>query len=241
MENKYGVFFDIGHWDLRHEYAMGGLTRRLMTDSIDSRLLRTLRVFIKPFLSSYKKMIKHYVVRNEAFIRAALDVSGKQVFFDATKSFLRIQLLRENPLFKLKILHLVRDPRGYVHSAKKHNKRSAHVAAREWVKQNEYIENNLRQIDSQKWIRLRFEALCFDPEETLDRLANFVGVESFAESTDGFGEKEHHIIGNNMRLRPNALKTVRLDEKWRETLSIEDINIVRHIAGDHARKYGYDI
>ena len=49
------------------------------------------------------------------------------------------------------------------------------------------------------------------------------------------------IIGNNMWLRPDALRSVNLDEKWRDKLSADDLKIVRRIAGKHARKYGYDI
>jgi len=43
-----------------------------------------------------------------------------------------------------------------------------------------------------------------------------------------------------MRLRSDALRSVNLDEKWRDKLSADDLKIVRRIAGKHARKYGYD-
>ena len=241
MENKYGVSFDTGHWNLRHEYAIGRLANLLTRGSIGTDFLGLLIDFRGPLFSKYKKVMQTYAVRNEAFIRAALEAAGKQVFFDATKSFRRIQLLRKISHLDLKVMHLVRDPRGYVFSALKNDRKPPHIAAREWVQENEHIDNNLRRLGPHQWIRLRYEVLCLEPDESLSRLAGFAGVEPSGVLTDGFGEKEHHIIGNNMRLRPDALRSVNLDEKWRDKLSADDLKIVRRIAGKHARKYGYDI
>ena len=241
MENKYGVSFDPCHWNLRHEYAMGRLANLLTRGSLCSHFFSLLVALMGPLFSNYKKVMHTYAARNEAFISAALEASGKKVFFDATKSFRRIQLLRKISHLDLKVLHLVRDPRGYVFSASKHNRKPTHIAAREWVQENEHIDNNLRRLGPHQWIRLRYEEFCRELEKSLSRLAGFAGVEPSGVLTDGFGEKEHHILGNNMRLRPDALRSVNLDEKWRDKLSADDLKIVRRIAGKHARKYGYDI
>jgi Sulfotransferase domain len=241
MENKYNVPFDTAHWDLRHEHNLGRFINLMTRGWVDNRFLALFSSFLKPIFSNYNKVMETYAHRNEVFMRAALDITGKQVFFDATKSFRRIQLFRNKPHLNFKVLHLVRDPRGYVYSAIDHRNTLPQISAKQWVMENNFIDANLRGLDSHQWMRLKYETLCLEPEKTINNLADFAGVNSLSALTKHFGEKEHHIIGNSMRLRPDALKSIKLNEKWRNSLSTDDLRIVSRIAGEHAQKYGYDI
>lgn len=241
MENNYGIPFDTAQWNLRHEVTLNRFTKFLTRDPIGSSFLTLISPIAKTLFLNYKEMIQTYSARNEAFMRAALDATGKQVFFDATKSFRRIQLFNKNPNINLKVLHLVRDPRGYVFSALNRHRKPVHISARQWVLENSFIDSNLRGHNPHKWIHLKYETLCLEPEKTLNNLADFVGVDSFAALPERFGDNVHHIIGNNMRLRPDALKSIKFDEKWRGNLSADDLKIVGRIAGEQAKKYGYDI
>ena len=104
---------------------------------------------------------------------------------------------------------------------------------------NEYIDNNLTTwpipMDSTvgtKWFVVNLK-------KTLSRLAGFACVEP--SELLMIGKNKQPIIGNNMRPRSDALRSVNLDEKWRDKLSADDLKIIRRIAGKHAWKYGYDI
>lgn len=53
---------------------------------------------------------------NEAAARAALSTSGKQIFADASKEPHRLVALLGSPLFRVKVIYLVRDGRAVVHA-----------------------------------------------------------------------------------------------------------------------------
>jgi hypothetical protein len=241
MERRYGVHFDIARWRLRHKYSDNRFFNSLMLGGLRSPLLRSMRDAVRPFIPSFRARMNDFARRNEAFIRASLDVSGKQVFFDATKVYPRIPFLQGIKGINLKVLHLVRDPRGYVYSAREKNEsKSPQIASRDWVRENSSIERHLRNMPSNRWIRIKYEVFCTELKKTLELLMNFIGVESFSFSYNYY-ETTHHIIGNRMRLSSDPRKSIVLDENWKNALSLNDLKIISQIAGPLARKYGYNI
>jgi len=109
-------------------------------------------------------------------------------------------------------------------------------AAREWRRSNEEAECLLARLDRSRWTEVRYEDLCADVEGTLRRLFGFVGVEAPASGARlrGF---DHHVIGNGMRL--DTTTEVRLDERWREALTPDDLAEFEREAGALNRRLGY--
>lgn len=241
IEKKYDIPFDVAHWELRHRYSKSSFWNRLMIGELGHPLLNYSRDAVRTLIPSYRVRMNYCTRRNEAFIRAALEVSKKQVFFDATKIPMRIPFLQGIRGINLKVLHVVRDPRGYVSSICKKEGKSARIASQEWVKVNKNVEHNLYWLETGQWMRLRFESLCINLEKSLTLLTEFIKVKDFASKIDNYRAKPHHIIGNRMRLSSDGRKTVKLEEKWRLFLSKDDLEVVKSIAGSLARKYGYDI
>lgn len=241
MERRYGVHFDTARWRLRHKYSDNRFLNSLMLGGLRSPLLRSTRDAVRPFIPNFRARMNNFALRNEAFIRASLDVSGKQIFFDATKVYPRIPFLQGIKGINLKVLHLVRDPRGYVYSVrKKSENKSPQIASQDWVRENSNIERHLGNMPSNWWIRIRYEVFCTELKKTLELLMNFIGLESFSFSGNYY-ETLHHIIGNRMRLSSDPRKSIVLDEYWKNALSSNDLRIISQIAGPLARKYGYDI
>ena len=171
---------------------------------------------------------------------AALAVSGRSVFLDATKLPSRILFMAGIKEIDLRVIHLLRDPRGYCNSARKHLGRSVELASREWASYQDHCEEARRKLPKVRWLRTRYEELCTDPDKHLAELCDFMGVPHLP-APEGYRSTAHHIIGNKMRSSSDPRRSIRLDEKWRETLSESEQRIVARVAGNQARRYGYDI
>ncbi|MFY1005300.1 hypothetical protein ACNF5F_28245, partial [Escherichia coli] len=67
---------------------------------------------------------------------AVLERTGKRVFVDTARDHQRPKYLRDHPLLDVKVIHLVRDPRGNVASIMKHMGLDVTTAARQWTHYN---------------------------------------------------------------------------------------------------------
>jgi len=109
-------------------------------------------------------------------------------------------------------------------------------AAHEWRQCNEEAEHALRRMDRSRWMEVRYEELCTNPDATLDRVFTFLGLDPERRIRD-FRSVEHHVVGNGMRL--DGTSEIRLDERWREVLTEQDLRTFNAVAGDMNRRYGY--
>ena len=91
-------------------------------------------------------------------------------------------------------------------------------------------------LDRSRWIEIRYEDYCCDPDATLDQLHRFLSVAPGRQPKD-FRSVEHHVVGNGMRL--DTTSEVRLDERWRKTLTKSDMRTFNAVAGEVNRRYGY--
>jgi hypothetical protein len=237
--SRRGVRHDPQHWDLRQRYSESPFWHRLTLATPNWPLFLTVRDALRDLVPRWRTRNENYRLRNEAFIGAALEAAGKSVFLDATKHPARIPLLA-GLAGDLKVLHLVRDPRGYCYSARKHRPHSAEVPAEDWVRVNEVAEYYGRGLGPDRWRRVTYESICSKPQRTLRVLTDFIGVEPY-ELPENFRDYPNHVVGNAMRLPSDGRVTIQLDEKWRQSLSREDLQVTARVAGELARKYGYEI
>ena len=99
-------------------------------------------------------------------------------------------------------------------------------------------ERVLADLPTSQWKHLQYEQLCKQPEATMRELSGeFLGLDPDRVVLD-FRAKTQHILGNEMRLKSGS--DIRLDERWRTTLTKEDLAVFEEVAGDINRKYGYE-
>jgi hypothetical protein len=178
---------------------------------------------------------------NEESVRVALDIRGAEVFVDANKDPMRIRHLRGLQSVDLKVIHLIRDPRAYLCSVLSRRPETPVLpTVRWWCRCNRNVDRHLALLRSDKWTRLRYEIFCNNPTEELARLGRFIGVGKI-EVPSNYRAREHHVMGNRMRLSPERRTIKPLDERWRTDLSEEDLATAVAVAGPLARKYGYEI
>ena len=225
-------------WKTRFEVSTSRYVSSLAIRSLGSTVLDGLRDrCLAPFGRVRRKLDQAGTV-NMVFARAAMELSSTRVFIDASKVAHRVPLLARVPEFDLRVIHLVRDARGGTASVMKNvGISNAAVATRSWRRRNSEVERARRFLPSDRWLLIRYGELCADPQAVMDGIADFIGV-PHASLPEDFRSVEHHLIGNQMRLRGSG--SIREDLSWRVFLAESDLDTIARISGAANRHFGYD-
>ena len=173
------------------------------------------------------------------FLDAVRKVANAPVLIDSSKNVPRGKLLMLVDPERMRWIHLVRDGRAVANSYLRHKIfGTMEQAATAWKRRNRYIEAMQLTIPREQRMLIRYEDLCREPEAQIRRVCDFVGVEFAAEMLQFRESPKHNISGNPMRFRGND-RTIKLDERWRETLSKDDLAVFAGIGERMNVKYGY--
>lgn len=234
-----GVPFDVRHSGLAFRATGEGLARRVIAAEPRGPVLEAAREAALRLLPSARQALAGTLRRNQAVVEVMTGLQGGRAFVDSSKRPGRLLHLRRIPSFDVRVIHLVRDPRAVACSSVKNLGHTAEQGARSWTAAAELAERVRRHFPDQpgdRWLTLRYEDLCGDPDAALDRVSRFIGVQPGFRVPD-FRAFEHHIIGNRMRL--SGVSEIRLDERWKTTLTPDQVRAVDGVAGTAARRYGY--
>lgn len=185
---------------------------------------------------AWRRHVARVQALNAAVADAACAITGKEVFVDSSKTGLQLKYLLENPALDVKVLRLVRDGRGVALSYRTADGLSVRDAAYAWRRSNEEAETIVMDLPADRWLDLRYETLCREPERTLQAVFRFVGAEPCA-LTHGMNGGAPHVLGND-KARSN-IGEVRLDERWRRVLTAADLRAFDRVAGALNRRLGY--
>ncbi len=235
--DKRGFEFDVAHFDTAFEWGGPRWRQRMRLASLGSPRLDAVRDMLLQALPEERRQLKRALTRNTAFVESVLEITGKCVFVDTSKDHLRARALNRLTAFDVRAIHLVRDPRGVAASRLNRGVRiDARQAARQWVRLHRRLQTTLSALPREKYIRVRYEDLCREPQQVLSQLFQFCGVDPDYTITD-LRAAPHHIVGNAMRL--NNLSAIRLDERWRELLTREQQQEIWQVAGRLGAQFGY--
>ncbi|NVK74117.1 MAG: sulfotransferase [Oceanospirillaceae bacterium] len=196
------------------------------------------RLYKKIFRSSHTKNFK-FISNSFRLYDSIAKVSGKAFVVDSSKNIFRAKALYLEKPDRTFIVHLVRDGRAIVESAKRRVGASIESTSKEWRAINKRIDIALKNVSKQRKILVRYEDFCLRPQETLARINSFIGNEEYSFNLPEIENSEHHQIPGNPLLMDKVSK-VRLDEKWRSELSQSELDEFRRFAGTQNSKYGYD-
>ena len=221
--------------DIRN--APNAWTRRLLSPLHRGPLAETVRdlaVWLAPGCRSY---IQRNQELKAALVESVVECTGKPVLVDSSKSGVQLKYHLRNSRLAVKVIWLVRDGRGQASSTVRKAGLSVRQAAYQWRRSNEETAAIVRHLDQSQWIRVQYEALCAEPERTLSRLWQFMGLAPCAGQAGEQKQEEYHVLGNSMRLK--GAINIRADEKWRTKLSDVDLQIFDAAAGRLNRQLGY--
>jgi hypothetical protein len=166
--------------------------------------------------------------------RAIAEASGARVVIDSSKMASDALLAGSIPGINLKVIHLIRDPRGVAWSWRKqmrqpgpqgramHRQRPIATAAR-WDAYNAFAELLLAPRLGGHFRRLRYEDLLDDPRGQLSDLARWIGADPADLPVSGqpprltLEKPTHPVWGNPVRTSSGTI-TLREDEEWRNRM-----------------------
>ncbi len=176
----------------------------------------------------------------KSLIEAILEVSNKTIYLDGSKESVALKPIAENPYLQVKVIDLYRDGRGVLNSWQKRlpNAPLKEMIA-EWISREKKRQAALMHLDPTNIIKVKYEDLCSKPQNTLNDIYQFIGVNEKPDNVFAYkSNHQHHIIGNQMRLDDS--EGIRLDEKWRETWTSEWEKVFNHQGGAKLnRQLGY--
>jgi len=170
-----------------------------------------------------------------ALIESVTECTGRPVLVDSSKSGLQLKYHLRNPSLEVKAIGLVRDGRGVALSIARNQSTTFPKGARDWRRTNEEAQALAERMGEARWIGVRYEALCEDPQGTLNRIWRFIGVPP--RELDDCPAAHAHVLGHGSRL--NGSKKIHNVEKWRQELSADDLRTFDSIAGPLNRRLGY--
>ena len=172
-----------------------------------------------------------------SFYEHVVEVHGTSVFVDGQKSWRKAALLAQQlqPEVDIRIVHLLRDPRGFAESTRRHDG-AGDLRASGWLWRDLHQRMGALATAAPYHV-LRYEDLCARPEEELTRLFDFIDVEPEDVSGPPRDPRKHHVVGNRMIHRYDG--GIVQDDGWRRTLSEPEQRTVLHAAGGLAYRHGY--
>jgi len=136
-----------------------------------------------PFFKSYNR-----------FVGFVLDYYNKPIFIDGAKSISRYLSVKAAGGNVLGIIHIVRDPRGYVTSAKK-NKLSISSACKQYNSYHKKVYNTTRLL-KEKSILVEYEQLTKEPQRIIEAVLDFFELNKKGYVVKGIGS-DIHWMGNS--------------------------------------------
>jgi len=178
-------------------------------------------------------------VRNTlALFAAAAEAHDSDLIVDASKSPRKAPHLYLHNPEQVRILHLVRDARGVVSSRKKYMR--VERAAERW---NHYHTLSRRLLE--RWVapdhryRLRYEDFVADPEASLTKVFGWLDIPYDPACLQFSDELTMHSAGGNPARFGLADGIRAVDDRWKTSLSTDDLRVVDEQAGPTMRDFGY--
>ncbi len=256
---RRGVAFDLACAGTDYRGVESRYAQRLLGPMHRGETMECVRNLGLSLSLAWRAQLPEIHRRNSALVSIIAELSQAQVIVDSSKVGLRLKYLLRNPELDVRVIRLVRDgravaltymdPAGFADARdpsrraggsggdRKGERLPMHQAAYQWRRCMEEAEHVLHGLDKSRWVEVRYEDYCREPDATLRRLHKFLGVEPGQQPKD-FRSVEQHVVGNGMRL--DSTSEICLDERWRDVLTKQDLQVFDSVAGYMNRRYGYE-
>ncbi len=194
----------------------------------------------------YKTSVRESVeiVRNCWLITKTVSkITGASVIVDSSKRAEQLKLLYLLNPDQFKLVFLVRDGRGATASSIRRSRirgknLSTKRAALSWLLNNLKLILVQLTIPKDKRLRVKYEDLCRDPEQEIQRICHFAGL-PFDGQTLVLSRYDRHNIGGSPHRFDKGEIEIKLDERWKHSLSSTQLTEFNRIAGFLNKLFGY--
>ena len=197
-----------------------------------------------------------YAAELASVYRAVADASGGSVVVDASKLVSYGYLLGHADGLDVRVLHLVRDPRGVAHSWRRVRERADRgdgepAMGRESVLRSPVVwdawnvlAERLWSADPSRYVRVRYEDAVTDPIRALAPAIAMVGLDPAALPVDADGTAHlvvsHTVAGNPVRMTSGAVR-LRPDDEWATAMPGPHRAVVTAATAPLLPRYGYPL
>ena len=212
-----GMELDLYDFDLKLDLGWGRLANKLAFGvAAHYGRLRSVLDILTDHVPAKNMKVNFVADRTTALVHAILEASGKTHFFDTSKEIRRAMYLSADGRMHTRVIHLVRDPRAVLHSFLR-RKRSTRVnqVLNFWMRTHTNALRLKSRIAPSDYLLVHYEELCRAPEETLDLVCQFLGVQPYPIVSE-VNDHVHHVIGNEMRNQ--RVRSIECDDEWRTDL-----------------------
>ena len=202
-------------------------------------------------------MMRQYARNNHELFTVFADVVEEQSgtrptwLVDASKDVYRLLWLLKSGLFNIKVIQMVKSPRGFVYSVTKqyldreiqnHNVKRLYYGARQslaWTTQNELFRKVASShVDDDDYMLLKYETLAAQPYDTFEKVCNLVGCEYESRAVDTFRDgSSYSMAGNPMRHKTGGIV---LDERWKALLPDSSKRLAQLVTSRNRQHFGYE-
>lgn len=204
-----------------------------------------------------RRDLQRYTTLLAALYGAVAATAGAAVVVDSGKHTSTAFLLRHVPGIDLRVIHLIRDPRGVAYSWTKVVRKSHHADAAEMPRQSPsrvarrwVIHNLLLRLLVALRVRtyfLRYEDLVAQPRDRVLAVARFLDLDPAAAAVPFLSDRvvdlrraDHTLAGNPMRFRHDPI-TVALDDQWQQKLPAGQRRLVTIVTAPLLLAFGYRV
>lgn len=216
------------------------------------RLVRS-RYFPQLFAGLYGREVKEALEAYRGWLGRLYfglqETTGNSIFIDSSKSPAGPLILKGIPGIETHVLHLVRDPRGFVYSMQKGNYNPAYEGpmavrsplscANGWLVRNVFCELLALRMP---YVRLIYDRVMQHPRDelqrTVDQLAPLKGksLAFLDERTIELG-RLHSVAGNPHRFNAGPVK-LKIDDEWRRKLDRKSRRLTTLLGYPLIKRYG---
>ncbi len=254
------VFSACPFWQGVGAAAFGGWDRIDAADVLDlqRRVDTTARLPLARFgrlLPRHRDRVRRYLALTTDVYRGIAEVSGARVVVDSSKRPSTAHLLATAEDIDLRVVQVVRDPRGVVNSWSRQVALPDKAGARSYLKRRSLREtvrrwltvNLLTEALSRSGVpvlRVRYEDLVAEPVVAMSAVQQLMGEVPTPEATSFLGPEglatgaSHAIAGGRVRMRTGPVP-LRLDEAWRRELPRWKQVVTVAVTWPLMRRYGY--
>lgn len=251
--------FDVLHARTNINANATPFARRLLRPLHRGRLAEAARDAALGLSPSWRRNLEEFHALNATLVRTLCERSGVRVVVDSSKIGIRLKYLLRNPDLDVRVIRLVRDGRavaltymdpsrfadatdpakrgGGDGSGRDGERLSIAGAAREWRRSNEEAAALVAGLPPSQYITTSYEEVCQSTDTALNRIHTFLGLEPSGIARD-WRAREHHVIGNGMRL--DAASEIRLDDRWKTALTPDELAAFEAESGTLNRALGYN-
>jgi len=171
---------------------------------------------------SIKILFRNYIKDDKLFIDKAKTVRKARIYCDGSKYLQRVELKRKLG-DHIKIIHLKRQASGYLHSClTKYKKHSNYKGLfYRWKFYNDIASSYNKKLGSENYHLIKYEDLTENPEQELEKLSKFLGIEKIKNKDLDFNKI--HMTGNTVRLNFDGIQKAK---KVKNDLPKEVLNFI---------------